>query len=135
MLVDPAINLYSTGPRAKTMYAYESADPVEEASFTLDGVAMTDFVFPSYFDDFRKPGSTQFDQMKKVQRPFQLLPGGYQILYKNGKWSQVYGSKAKARRFAREDRRQHRSQIHGLRHRHGSGCRSRGAWGRILKAY
>ena len=135
MLVDPAINLYSTGPRSKTVYAYETADPVEEESFKVDGVAMTDFVFPSYFEDFRKPGSTQFDQMKKLERPFQLLPGGYQILYKNGKWSQIYGSKAKARRFAAEDRRQHRSERHGFRHRHGRACLSRRGWGRILKTY
>jgi hypothetical protein len=29
MLVDPAINLMSTGPDLKAVYAYESADPVE----------------------------------------------------------------------------------------------------------
>jgi len=28
MLVDPAINMMTTGPDPKTMYAYESADPV-----------------------------------------------------------------------------------------------------------
>jgi hypothetical protein len=48
--------------------------------------------------------------MGKVKQPFQLLAGGYQILFKNGKWSQVFGSKAKQRAFAREDRRGHRSQ-------------------------
>lgn len=36
MLVDPAINLNSTGPDPKTLYAYEAADPVEELSFKLD---------------------------------------------------------------------------------------------------
>ena len=38
-----------------------------------------------------------------------MLAGGYQIIFKNGKWSQVFGSAAKKRRFAREDRRGHRS--------------------------
>ncbi|MGH8711666.1 MAG: hypothetical protein ACREVA_10200 [Burkholderiales bacterium] len=33
MLVDPAINLMTTGPDPKTIYAYESADPVEAFSF------------------------------------------------------------------------------------------------------
>ena len=32
MLVDPAINLMTTGPDPKTIYAYESADPVEALS-------------------------------------------------------------------------------------------------------
>ena len=110
MLVDPAINLWSNGPERGAFYAYESADPVEEQSFSIDGFAMTDFVYPSYFETFRKPNSTQFDFLKKVTRPFQLLTGGYQIVFQNGKETQIFGSKAKARRFAREDRRGHRSQ-------------------------
>jgi hypothetical protein len=114
MLVDPAINLWSNGPSRGAFYAYESADPVEEQSFVIDGVAMTDFVYPSYFESFRKPGSTQFDSMKKVTRPFQLLKGGYQIVFKNGKESQIFGSEAKAKRFKKEDRRGHRSQYRRL---------------------
>jgi hypothetical protein len=110
MLVDPAINLWSNGPSRGAFYAYESADPVEEQSFSIDGVAMTDFVHPSYFESFRKPNSTQFDSMKKVTRPFQLLKGGYQIVFKNGKETQIFGSKAKAKRFKKEDRRGHRSE-------------------------
>src|SRR5258706_10619360 len=36
MLVDPAINLMTTGPDPKTIYAYESADPVEALSFPVN---------------------------------------------------------------------------------------------------
>ena len=111
MLVDPAINLMTTGPDPKTVYAYETADPVEALSFKVSGISMTDFVYPSYFEGFRKPGSTKFDQLNKVKRPFQILSGGYQIIFKNGKWSQVFGSRAKKRAFKREDRDQHRSEI------------------------
>lgn len=110
MLVDPAINLMSTGPNPKTIYAYESADPVEALSFEVEGIEMSDFVFPSYFEDFHKPGSVHFDQMDKVTRPFQILSGGYQIIFKNGKWGQIFGSVAKKKAFAREDRDQHRSE-------------------------
>jgi hypothetical protein len=132
MLVDPAINLWSNGPGAGVFYAYESADPVEEQSFPLDGIAMTDFVYPSYFEGFHKPNSTQFDSMKKVARPFQLLKGGYQIIFKNGKETQIFGSKAKAKRFAKEDRRGHRSQY---RHRHGPSCCSKPDPGKPVKGY
>jgi hypothetical protein len=110
-VVDPAINLMTTGPDPKTVYAYETADPVEALSFKVSGISMTDFVYPSYFEGFRKPGSTKFDQLNKVKRPFQILSGGYQIIFKNGKWSQVFGSRAKKRAFKREDRDQHRSEI------------------------
>jgi hypothetical protein len=111
MLVDPAINLMSTGPDPKTIYAYESADPVEALSFPVNGIPMSDFVYPSYFEDFHKTGSVKFDQMNKLKRPFQILSGGYQIVFKNGKWSQVFASAAKKKRFAKEDRRGHRSEI------------------------
>lgn len=110
MLVDPAINLMTTGPDPKTIYAYESADPVEALSFTVKGIPMSDFVYPAYFEVFHKPGSVTFDHLNKVKKPFEILKGGYQIIFKNGKWSQVFGSKAKARNFARDDRRGHRSE-------------------------
>ena len=109
MLVDPAINLMTTGPDPKTIYAYESADPVEAFSFRVGGIPMTDFVYPAYFEDFHKAGSVPFDHLKKVKRPFQILAGGYQIIFKNGKWSQLFGSASKRKRFAREDRRGRRS--------------------------
>jgi hypothetical protein len=67
-------------------------------------------VYPSYFEIFHKPGSVQFDYLNKVKKPFQILSGGYQITFKNGKWSQLYGSAAAKARLAREDRRQHRSE-------------------------
>lgn len=110
MLVDPAINLLTTGPDPKLVYAYESADPVEDLSFPVNGIAMTDFVYPAYFEAFHKKGSVQFDRLKKVSKPFQILSGGYQIIFKNGKWTQIYGSASKKKRFAKEDRRGHRSE-------------------------
>ena len=111
MLVDPAINLMTTGPDPKTIYAYESADLVEALSFPVNGIAMSDFVYPAYFEAFHKPGSVQFDRLKKVKKPFQILSGGYQIIFKNGKWTQIFGSISKKKRFALEDRRGHRSEL------------------------
>ncbi len=110
MLVDPAINLMTTGPNPKIIYAYESADPVEALSFDVNGIQMSDFIYPAYFEDFHKPGSVQFDHLDKVKKPFEILSGGYQIIFKNGKWSQVFGSEAKKKSFAHEDRRGHRSE-------------------------
>ena len=110
MLVDPAINLLTTGPDRKLVYAYESADPVEALSFKVSGIPMSDFVYPAYFEDFHKPGSVHFDQMQAVKKPFEILHGGYQIIFRNGRWSQVFGSKEKEASFEKEDRREHRSE-------------------------
>lgn len=111
MLVDPAINMLTTGPDPKAAYAYEAADPVEadSLSFKVNGFNMTDFIFPSYFEIFRKPNSTKFDHQGKVSKPFQVLAGGYQIVFKNGKWSQI-ASATKKKALAREDRKGHRSE-------------------------
>ena len=109
MLVDPAINLCATGPKG-LIYAYETADAVEEEEFAIDGVAMSDFVYPAWFEGFRKADSTQFDSLKKVKKPFEILKGGYMSVFKNGQWTQIFGSPAKEKRFRREDRRGHRSE-------------------------
>ena len=115
MLVDPAINLMTTGPDPKATYAYEGADPVEALSFNVNGIPMSDFIYPSYFEIFRKSNSVPFDHLKKVSKPFQILAGGYQIVMKNGNWTQVFGSPAKARDFEKEDRGDHRSKVRQLR--------------------
>ena len=117
MLVDPAINLLSLGPDPKAAYAYESADPVEDdaLAFKVNGFKMTDFVYPSYFELFHKPSSTKFDHRGKVKRPFQILRGGYQLVFRNGKWSEVTASRGKARELRQEDRRDHRSEIRTIR--------------------
>jgi hypothetical protein len=113
MLVDPAINMLTTGPDLKAAYAYEAADPVEDDSlaFKVNGFKMTDFIYPSYFEIFRKPNSTKFDYRGKVSRPFQILAGGYQIVFKNGEWSQITSSVTKRRALKHEDRREHRSEV------------------------
>ena len=83
MLVDPEINLTvfvqhtnTTG----TLYAYEACDTCEADQFgdAINGVKVSDFVYPAWFETFRARGSTQFDFGKHVTAPVpQLLPGGY----------------------------------------------------------
>ena len=114
MLVDPAINLSAVGP-GNLIYAYETGDAVEEVTFRVDGVPMTDFVYPAWFEGFRKPGSVRFDHLRKVKRPFQILPGGYMSVFKNGRWTQIFGSQAKKRRLRVEARRTSRGRIHPMR--------------------
>src|SRR5258706_16364112 len=90
MLVDPAINMMTTGPDAKVIYAYESADPVEQLSFKVNGIAITDFAYAVCFEVFHKARSVRFDQLKKLNKPFEILPGVYQFVFKNEKSSQIF---------------------------------------------
>lgn len=117
MLVDPAANLYTTGPKANRLYDYEVADPVEERWFDIDGIAMSNFVYPTYFENFHKPGSVQFDHNGELKRPFELHSGGYQSYFSGGKERTAWGSKAKKVRFGREDRHGHRTKLHRKRSR------------------
>ena len=73
MLVDPAINLMTTGPNPKLVYAYETADPVEDLTFKIHGIPMSDFVYPSYFEEFHKSRSVPFDHLNKIKKPFEIL--------------------------------------------------------------
>lgn len=91
MLGDPAINLCVLN--GNTLYAYEVCDSPEDDRFAyhINGVLVSDFVFPSWFETFRVAG-TQFDQRKHITAPLQLLPGGYIGVYNisNGSgWQQI----------------------------------------------
>lgn len=108
MLVDPAINLMATGPDVKAVYAYEVADPVQATSFLVNGFKMSNFVYPSYFEAFRLKKTTRFDHLDKIKEPFQILSDGFQIIFKGGKWTNVFGSKKGQRAYLREDHRGYR---------------------------
>ncbi len=82
MLGDPDINLYAfvqTGGNAGTFYAYEVCDPCEldDQGYAINGIQVSNFVYPAWFEGFRAQGSTQFDHQKLIDQPFKLLPGGY----------------------------------------------------------
>jgi hypothetical protein len=97
MLADPDINLTAFVEKDAAhgrLYAYEVCDAVEadNLGYKIDGVLVSDFVFPAWFESFRKKDSTQFDYCKLVKQPFQLLEGGYIGIYDvnaGGGWTQL----------------------------------------------
>jgi hypothetical protein len=102
MLGDPDINLYGLWQDGWviTFYAYEVCDACEadKYGYKINGVLVSDFVYPAWFEGFRKKGSTQFDFGKQIQEPFQLLDGGYAAIYDasyNNGWMQQYPQGAK----------------------------------------
>jgi hypothetical protein len=109
MVIDPLANLWAEAGDG-TEYAYEMSDPVEEDTFLVDGIAMSNFVHPSWFEPFKHPKGTKFDHLGKLKAPFTMTKGGYVIVKKRGAVKEVFGSEAKALRFAREHRSGHRSE-------------------------
>jgi hypothetical protein len=109
MAIDPLANLWAEAPDG-TEYAYEMCDAVEEDTFLVDGIPMSNFVHPSWFEPFNHPPGTKFDHLGKLTAPFSMTKGGYVIIKKNGRVDNVFGSKSKKARFAKEPRTGHRSE-------------------------
>src|ERR1700722_20358402 len=117
MAVDPIANLWANS-RKGVLYAYEVCDPVEDESFVFDGLQMSNFVYPAWFEPYRHQSGTRYDNLGLIKRPFGLSRGGYAIIKRKGAIKEKFGSKAKEVSFAKERRRGHRSEYrrpHGQR--------------------
>lgn len=73
-------------------YLVEAADPCEanQYAYQIEGIAVSDFITPHFYDSGASPG-TKFSFTGAVQRPRQILPGGY-ISYVNleaNQWEQI----------------------------------------------
>jgi ribosomal protein L30/L7E len=82
MLGDPNINLtvfIQKNESAGRLYAYEVCDACEadNLAYKIGNTLVSDFVFPSWFEDFRAPNSTQFDHGRHIHAPLKLAAGGY----------------------------------------------------------
>jgi hypothetical protein len=110
MLIDPGAQLWAQSDDGK-FYAYEMCDACEEEEYQIDGIAVSDFVHPAFFEPWHKPGSAQFDHLKRISRPFQTLKNGYQIVSDGKSSTEIFGSRAKERHFRTvEVRKMHRSE-------------------------
>jgi hypothetical protein len=82
----------------------------EQYAYRINGVLVSDFVLPAWFEDFRKPGSTRFDWAGHVNKPFQVLPGAYLFYFDGARSRQYFASseKPKVIRASRARRRKRR---------------------------
>jgi hypothetical protein len=98
MLADPNVNLtvFDEAKRGGKLYAYEVCDACEgdDYAYAIDGVLVSDFVFPAWFESFRTKASTRFDFGGHINAPLTVLKGGYISVYEikeNGRWQQLNG--------------------------------------------
>lgn len=108
MAIDPVANLWAQ--RGRTSYAYEMCDAVEEDTFLVDGIEMSNFVYPTWFEPFEHRKGTKYDHLGLLKAPFTMTKGGYVIIMRRGRVLEKSGSLAKKARFAREKRWGHRSE-------------------------
>jgi hypothetical protein len=81
----------------------------------IDGISVSDFLYPAFFESWHEAGSVQFDHLKKVSQPFQTLQNGYQIVSDGKSVKEIFGLTVKARDFhTLEVRTQHRSEYRKL---------------------
>jgi len=83
MLCDPFGNEMRAGPSPKpgqhrVRFLVEPCDPSEseEFAYSVNGVLVSDFYTPSYFDPKEATG-TRYSFTGAIKRPRQVLPGGY----------------------------------------------------------
>jgi hypothetical protein len=81
MLVDPDINLL-VQLTPKQFYAYETCDPVEadQLGYQVNGVQVSDFILPAYFETFLTQGPFDFTKQLSGVLPA-MAPGGYLSYY------------------------------------------------------
>lgn len=85
MLADPqCVKLGADGQTA-----YEVADPVENNIYQINGVAVSDFVLPSWFTGGGLPAP--YDFLKVLTAPGAIAQGGYKSVLQNNQWTEVQG--------------------------------------------
>jgi hypothetical protein len=78
-LVDPYLCLTSLAKWAgkNALLALEVCDPVEADVYQIDGVPVSNFVFPLWFSPDPRPSWAKLDYLGNVTSPQQLTKGGY----------------------------------------------------------
>jgi len=89
MFVDPNCNLWANNNRGSA-YSYEVCDPVEAPTYVVDGVSVSNFVTPAWFDP-QASKTAQFDKLGLLHAAFSILKGGYVVYASAGKEHQQFG--------------------------------------------
>jgi hypothetical protein len=81
-------------------WAYEVCDAVESTSYEIDGVAVSNFCLPPFFEPVKSLRGLKLDWMGLCKRPLQILPGGYgQWFDPNKGWQMVQNAEKPPRAY------------------------------------
>jgi hypothetical protein len=115
MLADPLINLAAEGVHhgRPALFALEVCDPVENDEYEIGGVAVSNFVLPTWFVSGPLPDDSLVDFLGRLTDPFTLSPGGYaSYCTELGRWQQWFAKRCPKhqRQPAAYSRRRRRGQ-------------------------
>jgi hypothetical protein len=82
MFFNKNVNAWRDSGRGWSMIK-EVCDPVQGYHYNVNGVSVSDFVLPEYFDMTPPPGS-KFDYLNRITEEFTIGQGGYCIYFQNG---------------------------------------------------
>ncbi len=60
-------------------YSFEVCDPVEAPTYPVNGVSVSNFVTPAWFDPLSDHATAQYDKLGELHAPFSILKGGYVV--------------------------------------------------------
>lgn len=93
LALDAAANLWADGPDGND-YARELCDADQGGTYTIDGLSVSNFVYPAFFDPKAGPDE-KLDHMGRLARPFDTGIDGYQIVRTEpGYVGQIFGRHA-----------------------------------------
>lgn len=109
-LVDPNIARCVQAPDGK-FWSMEIADAVECDTYEIDGVDVSNFVLPPYFEPPVDLTGLKFDYLGLIKFPFEIRPGGYGQYWAGSRWRSVYSPVREQRGYRRMQHRQGRSAM------------------------
>lgn len=90
-LVDPNVARCAQWSDSK-FWAYEVCDACEATSYSINGVAVSNFVLPPYFEPVSHLAGLKLDHLGLITHPLQILPGGYGQYWNSKKgWVEATG--------------------------------------------
>jgi hypothetical protein len=114
LILDPTVNLFVPGPDPRNaanlvLHTYEACDAVERFSYTIDGIAVSDFLTPSYFTIGEAPG-TRNDFLGVGVSSFGVTPHSHIAFFDlaTGQFVTVVGQQAPAMATATKQARHDR---------------------------
>jgi hypothetical protein len=76
--INPFVGGWEDGPAAGEEFAREVCDPCQDQSYAINGIAVSDFVLPAWFDAQNRTGP--YDHLGVLRKPFTRTRGGYIVL-------------------------------------------------------
>jgi hypothetical protein len=83
MLIDPTGEATRTAARIigdgseRVNYLLEVCDPCQDADYAVEGLVVSDFVLPAYYEDRIAVPGVKYSHKENLKGPLEVLPGGY----------------------------------------------------------